>query len=170
MNFTQLNGVNIINDAKTIIDDFARKKDVVYIFTHVTTKLFVYIDMLHDNGVSDDIMFNLKICYNLRGLDLTYIPEERSGGEIKIRSMTELVERLDHKPCKIIVNNNKREELADVAQQLIYIGYPLNMVDIMLHSEAKDAEKTKRFMAKIDDISDYIDTAITNMDRLYSVW
>lgn len=170
MNFTQLNGVSIINDAKTIIDDFARKKDVVYVFTHATTKLFVYIDMLHDNGVSDDIMFNLKICYNLRGIDLTYISEDRSGSEIKICSITELIERLDHTPCKIIVNNDKREELADIAQQLIYIGYPLNMVDIMLHSEAKDAEKTKRFMAKINDISDSIDTAIINIDRLCFVW
>ena len=67
---------------------------------------------------------------------------------------------------KIVVNDDKRITLADVVQQLIYISYPLQKVNIMLKKEEKDAEKVKAFMEHIDELQKSVDNSINNTNNI----
>lgn len=168
MNYKFLNGNNIANDAKVIKNDFEQHMDIVYIFTKANTPLYSYIGSLEDNGVNNAIMFKLKICREIKGIDLSFL---RAGKEEqKLTSLSSLISLLDGTPCSVIVNDNDRGILADVSQQLIYIGYPLTAVNIMLRNEAKDAEKTQRFMKQINNISTAIDKAVTGIDKISAEW
>ncbi len=170
MEFIKLDGKNVKSDAERIRNIFnSGKKEMVYVLTASEFKLYAYIDALKENGIDDEIMFELKICYERRNLKLTFI-RGNSAFEKKISSITELLEKLNGVPSSIIVEDNDRGTLAEVAQQLVYIGYPLTSVNIMLRREAKDMQKTKRFMANIDEIAVSIDTAITNIDNLWNQW
>lgn len=168
MNYKFLNGNNIADDANVIKNDFEQHMDIVYIFTKSNTPLYSYIGSLEDNGVNNAIMFKLKICREIKGIDLSFL---RAGKEEqKLTSLSSLISLLDGTPCSVIVNDNDRGVLADVSQQLIYIGYPLTAVNIMLRKEAKDAEKTQRFMNQIDNISTAIDKAVTGIDKISAEW
>lgn len=168
MNYKFLNGINIAEDANTIKNDFEQHKDIVYILTKSNTLLYSYIGSLGDNGVNNAIMFKLKICREIKGIDLSFL---RTGKEEqKLTSLSSLLSLLDGTPCSVIVNDNDRGVLADVSQQLIYIGYPLTAVNIMLRKEAKDAEKTQRFMNQINNISTAIDKAVTGIDKISAEW
>lgn len=172
MEFTKLRGQSIKDDVEIIRSIFeSGKKEMVYVLTNPDpkTKLYAYIDALKDNGISNKIMFDLKICYERQNLQLSFIADN-SASEEKISSITELLGRLDGSPSSIIIDDNNRGTLAEVAQQLVFIGYPLVSVNIMLRKEAKDAQKTKRFMKKIDQISKSIDDAIMNIDDLLRKW
>lgn len=168
MNYKFLNGNNIADDANVIKNDFEQHMDIVYIFTKSNTPLYSYIGSLEDNGVNNAIMFKLKICREIKGIDLSFL---RAGKEEqKLTSLSSLISLLDGTPCSVIVNDNDRGVLADVSQQLIYIGYPLTAVNIMLRNEAKDAEKTQRFMNQINNISTAIDKAVTSIDKISAEW
>lgn len=167
MKYTILTGKDINNDVDIIRRDFDNNGDLNYALNSPGTKLWSYIDCLNQNGIDDDVMFRLKICHEIKGLDLSYIADD-SEKEEQITSFTALLDKLDGRNCRVIVNDNKRSTLASVAQQLIYMNYPLPMVNIMLRDEAKDAEKTKRFMKKIDNLSDAIDNTIFGMKGLYN--
>lgn len=168
MNYKFLNGNNIADDANVIKNDFEQHMDIVYIFTKSNTPLYSYIGSLEDNGVNNAIMFKLKICREIKGIDLSFL---RAGKEEqKLTSLSSLISLLDGTPCSVIVNDNDRGVLADVSQQLIYIGYPLTAVNIMLRKEAKDAEKTQRFMNQINNISTAIDKAVTGIDKISAEW
>ncbi len=168
MNYKFLNGNNIAEDANVIKNDFEQHMDIVYILTKSNTPLYSYIGCLEDNGVNNAIMFKLKICREIKGIDLSFL---RAGKEEqKLTSLSSLLSLLDGTPCSVIVNDNDRGVLADVSQQLIYIGYPLTAVNIMLRNEAKDAEKTQRFMNQINNISTAIDKAVTGIDKISAEW
>lgn len=168
MNYKFLNGNNIADDANVIKNDFEQHMDIVYIFTKSNTPLYSYIGSLEDNGINNAIMFKLKICREIKGIDLSFL---RAGKEEqKLTSLSSLISLLDGTPCSVIVNDNDRGVLADVSQQLIYIGYPLTAVNIMLRNEAKDAEKTQRFMNQINNISTAIDKAVTGIDKISAEW
>ena len=168
MNYKFLNGNNIADDANVIKNDFEQHMDIVYIFTKSNTPLYSYIGSLEDNGINNAIMFKLKICREIKGIDLSFL---RTGKEEqKLTSLSSLLSLLDGTPCNVIVNDNDRGVLADVSQQLIYIGYPLTAVNIMLRKEAKDAEKTQRVMNQINNISTAIDKAVTGIDKISAEW
>lgn len=168
MKYTFLNGKNVAADAEVIIRDHEQHNDNIYILTDSTTLLYAYIGALESNGVNNAIMFNLKICREMKGIDLSFV--HNGKGEQKVTSISALIGLLDGTPCSVIVNDNSRETLAEVSQQLIYVGYPLTSVNIMLRKEAKDAEKTQRFMTQINDISSAIDKAVIGIDKISAKW
>ncbi len=172
MNYTPLEGKNVSNDADIIINNYLNNNSNIYVLTHPSLKLFAYIDALNDaieENIRDNVMFDFKICYERRNIDVSLVADT-SGEEEKIKSMTSLISKLDGSPCKIIINNDDRATLADISQQLIFIGYPLTQVNIMLRKEEKDSDKTLRFMKNIDNISDSIDSAIANINALSDEW
>lgn len=172
MNYTPLEGKNVSNDADIIINNYSNNNSTIYVLTHPSLKLFAYIDALNDaikENIRDNVMFDFKICYERRNIDVSLVADN-SDEEEKINSMTSLISRLDGSPCKIIINNDDRAKLADISQQLIFIGYPLTQVNIMLRKEEKDSDKTLRFMKNIDNISDSIDSAIANINALSDEW
>lgn len=169
MKYIYLDGQNIIADAKKITKEMEADEKAVFIYTHKTTPLYAYIGMLAEDGkLAEEYQFKLKICYQKEGLDLTCC--QTAGGSKLVKkhaaSISRLVELLDGRNCQIIVNDNQRSTLAEVVQQLIYIGYPLTTAEVMLEKEAKDHDKAKRFMACIDGLDSRLNQALAELDEI----
>ena len=125
MKYVFLSGKKIQNDIGMIKAALEEDPEVVFIFTHPQMKLFSYIDHLQSNGLNNDFLYNFKICYEKQDIDITYIDKENPDG-CMLTSISELIELLNKKkPCKIVVNDEKRITLADIVQQMIFIGYPV---------------------------------------------
>lgn len=166
MKYVFLSGKKIQNDIGMIKAALEEDPEVVFVFTHPQIKLFAYIDSLRSNGLSNDYLYNFKICYEKQNINITYIDKNELNGR-NLSSISKLVEVLDKKtPCKIIVNDDDRTILADIVQQLIYLGYPVSSVNILLRSEAKDEEKIKRFMEKSNDLSVAVKQAMEQLQFL----
>ena len=81
--------------------------------------------------------------------------------------MSGLINELDGKTdCRIVVETDDRVQLAFIVQQLIYIDYPLETVDILLRKEEADADKTKRFMKNINELKEGNLKAIESLTSL----
>lgn len=166
MKYVFLSGKKIQNDIGMIKAALEEDPEVVFIFTHPQMKLFSYIDHLQSNGLSNDFLYNFKICYEKQDIDITYIDKENPDG-CMLTSISELIELLNRKkPCKIVVNDEKRITLADIVQQMIFIGYPVSSAHILLKSEEKDEEKIKRFLEKSSDLSVAIEHTIEQLQFL----
>lgn len=161
------------NSIKADIDEIKKEIDsdpgIVFVYSG-SLALYDYIDALYDKGAGLDAeyLYKFKVCYEKRDLSVSYSANggKRSG---EIASMSSLVNELDGKnPCKIIVENNDRVQLAFIVQQLIFIEYPLETVDILLRKEEKDAAKTKRFMKNVEELRDGCETALTRLNELKS--
>lgn len=160
MEYVSLDGIEISNDVGMIKAALEENPEVVFIFTHMETKLFAYIDCLGSEGTDDSYLRKLKICYGNQDIDITYIDKNHAPG-CKITSISSLVKILDKSTqCRIIVNNDSKSTLAYIVQQLIYIAYPLSSATILLKKEAEDEEKIKRFMDKTDALSLTIKQAV----------
>ena len=64
------------------------------------------------------------------------------------------------------METDDRVQLAFIVQQLIYIDYPLETVDILLRKEEADADKTKRFMKNINELKEGNLKAIASLTSL----
>ncbi len=166
MKYVFLSGKKIQNDIGMIIAALEEDPEVVFVFTHPQIKLFAYIDSLKSNGLSNDFLYNFKVCYEKQNLDLTYFDKKESEG-CNLSCISQLIEKLDKTiPCRIIVNHQERTVLADIVQQLIYIGYPVSSVNILMKSEAKDEERIKRFMDKSNDLSFAVSQSVEQLEFL----
>lgn len=166
MKYIFLHGDCLSDDIGMIKTALEEEPEAVFVFTHPQTKLFAYIENLRNEGLKNDYLYNLKICYEKQDIHITYIDKKHPAG-CDILSISKLIETLDKKtPCKLIVNDDKRTTLADIVQQLIYIGYPVANVNILLKSEAKDEEKVKRFMERIGDLSLTVKQAVVRINLL----
>lgn len=159
------------NSIKQDIDEIKREIDddpgVVFVYSGTQT-LYDYIDALYDkgNGLDDEYLYKFKVCYEKKNLKVSY--SARNGKRSReIISMSSLVNELDGKSsCKIVVESNDRIQLAFIVQQLIFIEYPLEKVNILLRKEEKDADKTKRFMKNVNELLCGCETAITRLNEL----
>ncbi|MDE7243844.1 MAG: dynamin family protein, partial [Oscillospiraceae bacterium] len=139
--------------------------------------LYNYIDKLNNkgNGLDDEYLYQFKVCYEYRDrdqpdrpLEMSYSSSEKKAG-VKVLSMKELIGELDGKSsCRIVIESNDRIQLAFVVQQLIYIEYPLETVDILLRREEGDAAKTKRFMENVDELLSGCEKAICGLEEMRS--
>lgn len=167
MNYIKLNGANVQSDITTIKSNIDRN---VFVFIGHET-IYDYIEKLNssnyaDQRLSNEELYKFKVCYEKTGLDITLIIAHKS--DIKISCMSDLINLLDiEKTCRIIINNDSRTDFAFVVQQLIYIGYPLSTVDILLRKDEKDADKTKRFMENVNQLHNDCLSAISKLEDLY---
>jgi len=153
MEYVSLDGNELSNDVGMIEAALEENPEAVFIFTHTETKLFAYIDCLVNEGLDNHYLYKLKICYENQGINITYTDENHLQG-CNITSISQLVKILDKNiPCRIIVNDDRRNTLANIVQQLVYIAYPVSSVDILLKSEADNEDKIQRFTEKIDGLS-----------------
>lgn len=161
------------NSIKQDIDEIKREIDddpsVVFVYSGVQT-LYDYIDALYDKsrGLDAEYLYKFKVCYEKKDLRVSY--SARGGKRNRdIISMSSLVNELDGKSsCKIVVESDDRVELAFIVQQLIFIEYPLERIDILLRKEEKDADKTKRFMKNVNELLEGCETAISRLKALRS--
>lgn len=142
---------NIDEDKQKIIENI---KDSFFV-VDTDTYLYQYIELL---GLSDKNMQKLKICKEIKNLDVEFRSEYSKE---KINSMSELLGVIDMSvPCLIVVmgdnttdEDKKRKvniQLSDIIQQFMYINLPLDIIQVMTEKEAYDIEKIKKFEANIN--------------------
>lgn len=140
-----LNGKNIKSDISLILETIKNNSDLDTIFVFEGNinggyPMYDYIDFLANGGIDDETICKLKICYEKTGLKLSV--NQENGKSQKLDSMGKLIDFLDKENnTRIVVDNDSREDLAFIVQQLIYIQYPLEKIDILLRKEEQDAEK-----------------------------
>ena len=164
MKYKELFGNSIKDDIDEIKKEIDEDQSIVFVYSGAGT-LYDYIDALYDKGrgLDAEYLYKFKVCYEKKDLLVSY--SARNGKRSReIISMSSLVNELDGKnPCKIVVENDDRVQLAFIVQQLIFIEYPLEKVDILLRKEEKDADKTKRFMEKVNELLDGCENAIARL-------
>ena len=164
MKYKELFGNSIKDDIDEIKKEIDEEPSIVFVYSGAGT-LYDYIDALYDKGrgLDAEYLYKFKVCYEKKDLLVSY--SARNGKRSReIISMSSLVNELDGKnPCKIVVENDDRVQLAFIVQQLIFIEYPLEKVDILLRKEEKDADKTKRFMEKVNELLDCCENAIARL-------
>lgn len=167
MKYKELFGNNIKADIDEIKREIDGDSSIVFVYSG-EQMLYDYINALYDNGkgLNTEYLYKFKICYEKTDLEVSYSAKDgkRSG---KISSMSSLINELDGKnSCKIVVETNDRVQLAFIVQQLIFIEYPLEKVDIILQKEEKDAAKTKRFMEEVDKLLEDCEKTLGRLDEL----
>ena len=164
MKYKELFGNSIKDDIDEIKKEIDENQSIVFVYSGAGT-LYDYIDALYDKGrgLDAEYLYKFKVCYEKKDLLVSY--SARNGKRSReIISMSSLVNELDGKnSCKIVVENDDRVQLAFIVQQLIFIEYPLEKVDILLRKEEKDADKTKRFMEKVNELLDCCENAIARL-------
>ena len=147
MKYELINGKNIINEIALIKKTLDETSDTVFIYTG-GDRICYYIDSLtedEDNVLGEDYLYKFKICYEKKDLNLSVTIK---GNTKKVISISELIGLLDKDtPVRIVIENDSREELAFVVQQLIYIQYPLGEknINVLLKKEESEADKLNRF-------------------------
>ena len=172
MKYVELNGNNIPNDINKIRNEFSSETPCVFVYNASGT-LHDYIEDLYKNGLNTEELYKFKICYEKKDLNVSheasYINEEQKNIKkvSSINRISSLINILDpEKECRIVVDNNKRSDLTFIVQQLIFINYPLEKVDILLRKEEKDANRTKRFMNYVKDLKSGCKKAIEKLKEL----
>lgn len=168
MKYILLDGKDIRQDAVTIEKEMQKDENIIFIYTNEKTALYAYIDRLDQEGeLPEENQLKLKICYERKGLNLTWQKQGKNGSEQQeIKSISQLIGKLDNSTCHVVVNDDKRSTLAEVVQQLIYIGYPLAKAEIMLRKEEKDYERAERFMKNIDTLDQQLGEALTQLGEI----
>ncbi|WP_406037776.1 dynamin family protein [Succinimonas sp.] len=174
MKCVEVDGKNVSSDIELINGKLEENSGVVFIYTGTGT-IYDYIHALYDDGhgLNDEALYKFKVCYANDKLNITVITHDGNGRvcPLNIASMKQLLEKLDGKTaCRIVVNSDKREELAFIVQQLIYIQYPLEQekFEILLRQEEIDADKIKRFKQRVDDLTDKCAESVDRLDKLFS--
>lgn len=166
MKYSELFGEDIQADIAAIKRELDEDAGTVFVYSGPGT-LYDYITDLNDRGrgLDDEYLYRFRVCYEKKDLYVSYY-SDRANGKL-IGSMSELAGELDgESPCRIVVEADDRSELADIVQQLIYLGYPLETVDILLRREEEDADKAKRFMNRVGELMNDCDAAVLALTEL----
>lgn len=153
MDYVKLKGRNIRTDAERIRNGLKRDGEMVFLYCAADT-LYDYIQALCDEGkLDDETLYQLKFCYSTETLNVSFLVQEAEQWTFKrhIASIADLIRELDGKtPCRIVVNTDSRKDLSFIAQQLIFIRYPLELADVLLSREAREMEKESLFWQRAD--------------------
>ncbi|MBR3300881.1 MAG: hypothetical protein IKI68_05280, partial [Clostridia bacterium] len=165
MQYIELFGQSISREAEEIKRAVDADVNVVFIYSG-QQMLYDYIDDLNKTGLDSGYLYKFKVCYEKKDLRISYFSQDGKSCQA-ISSMSSLINELDGRTaCKIVVENNDRVQLAFIVQQLIFIEYPLDKVDILIRREERDAEKTKRFMRNVDVLLENCESAIARLLKL----
>lgn len=140
----------------------------VYVLDNRDTLLYQYLDYLYDEcGLPVKILYRMHICKQQEFVygSVTLI---QHGVERRPGSVAELLDMLgEGEKANIVIETDDRVLLANILQQLIYIDYPITRIDMKLRKEYKDAEKTKRFMDRLDSLQVAAKKAVDLINELY---
>ncbi len=172
MQYILLPDENIQNEINLIKSSIDNNKDIVFVYTG-KKRLYDYINLLSDDdydGLDNEYLYKLKICYERVGLELllyknTIKNEEKC--EKNINSLSGLVKELElGYSYFVIVKNNNYDELIFIIQQLIFLNFPLDKIQVKL---AKDVEKeSDNVVAKVNNsekLTHIIDSIIKKLDN-----
>lgn len=143
------------NNRKSIEEVFLFDPSNKYKYLHE------YIDKLN---LEDSALFKFKVCYEIKGLKVTY---HKDGISTPCSKMSELVQLID-KTIKqdVIIENDNRTDLSNIVQQLIYLSVPLDNVRVMTRREINDADKINRFNQNSNELLQEVNYAYENIQRL----
>ena len=150
MKYIELSGSSIKEDIQGIKRAIDENSDIIFIYSGTDT-LYDYITALNNKGKGLDAayLYKFKICYENKNLKISYSKKNEYRKEIT--SISGLINELDGTSnCRIVIETNDRVQLAFIVQQLIFLEYPLDKIDILLRKEEHDADKTKRFMKNVE--------------------
>ena len=153
-------------DKKKIEDTW--QNNPVYVLDNEKTYLHQYLDYLYDEcKLKVKILYRMHICKQQK-FDSGSVTLILRGEQHRPKSMVELLGMLDKgEACSIVIETDDRVLLANILQQLIYIDYPTTLVNMKLRKEYKDAEKTKRFMDRLDELQTFAEKAANLIRELY---
>ena len=166
MKYIELSGSSIKEDIQGIKHAIDENSDIIFIYSGTDT-LYDYITALNNKGKGLDAayLYKFKICYENKNLKISY--SKKSEYRKEITSISGLINELDGTSnCRIIIETNDRVQLAFIVQQLIFLEYPLDKIDILLRKEERDADKTKRFMKNVDKLMIDCNNSIQQLIRL----
>lgn len=148
---------------KAIIEN-SINEDPIYILDSKEHEPGAYLEFLHDFfRLKNRIIMRMRICQELKFKDQVLLYKENSEGELtesKPASLSELLAEMGpEEKCRIIIVNDDRGILADITQQLAYINYPLENVEIQLDREADDAVRTGMFIENLECLADSLHSA-----------
>lgn len=170
MKYIELDGKDIQQDIKLIQEKSKEDSSIVFVYSGEGT-LYDYIRFLNDGnrGLKNDDLYIFKLCYEKKDLDITYkaIKDGETTRSRKINSMSSLINELDGQmKCRIVVNTDERSDLAFIVQQLIFLQYPLENIDILLKKEVHDASKVNRFMQRVNQLFETFENAVERLTAL----
>lgn len=154
------------------------KSDPWFVLDNRDLTLDEYLTNLHEQyELKNKDLTRLKICRNITwGQDNitvidVYDVEKRPTDMIDLLKEfpdgTRGADIPEDKPlASIIIENNERKLLANIAQQFIYLAYPLAEIDIRRRKEFRDAESVRRLMQNIDSLAQTADEAINNISMI----
>lgn len=153
-----LKGLDLIAD-KDCITEYKRDAEAVFVLDS-PKPLFEYIDELK---LKDSVSYKLKICKELKGINADY---EVKGKCRHFTTFSQLIEMIDISSVSYVTVNGDlslkrksdadeikkkvRIQLSEIVQQLIYIGIPLDKVQVMTESEKKNLERVRNFESNIN--------------------
>ena len=148
-------------------EDFEKEKaiiensindDPVYVLDSKEHEPGAYLEFLHDFfRLKNRIIMRMRICQELKFKDQVLLIKDNAEEvkEIQPASLSELLaQMLPEEKCRIIIVNDDRGILAEITQQLAYINYPLENVEIQLDREADDAVRTSMFIENLECLAD----------------
>ena len=140
-------GIDMLGEKQRIEDEINFGNNPIFVLKADGGKLSSYIDWMYDEGgLSNKLINRFMLCKYIEFTNLVTLVVQKNGS-YRPGNISELISiLLKFNNVCIVIENNDRTLLADILQQLIYIEYPINKVDIKLRKEFKDAEKTQRFM------------------------
>lgn len=120
--------------------DFIRTNiglDPWFVLNNPHIALHEYLTGLHEDfGLENTVLSRLKICRNLVFKKRSVCFQQPLSGHDYPEDMVDLLKllRVSGRP-QIIIENNNKTLLADIAQQLLYLNYPLNRLYLRLRYE-----------------------------------
>ena len=163
-----LSGENLAEEKQRIEEEIKSGKKPIFILKMENGgKISNYIDNMYDeHGLSNKILTKFMLCKYIDFKNLVTLVA-RGNGDYRPQNIEELISiLLKFTDVSIVIENDNRTLLADILQQLIYIEYPIDKIDIKLRKEFKDAEKTKKFMNKVKELREYTIQALGRLNEL----
>lgn len=152
MNIIHLKGLNIDEDKNLIFEKYKNENTVFVLDNEMP--LCEYLEHLE---LSDAISYQIKICKEIKNIDVDYKTKKTTN---RFTLFSQILEALDLSHVTYITVNGdlvddvqKKAEvrivLSDIVQQLIYLGLPLDLVQVMTEYEYKNNDKVKKFEQNI---------------------
>ena len=163
-----LTGSDLEQDKQMLSD--IKDANAIFVLTG-PQPLYQYIEELR---INNRLSYQKRICKELTGLDVDYT---LGDSVTHVSCFSELLEALDASCVSYVMvkgdttgdeerNAAVRTQLSDIVQQIIYLGLPLEKIQVVTEREFQDIQKVMRFEAGITELQDMVKEA---QEKLQSV-
>ena len=141
--------VKVVNNLKELYNAVEELGTDVYYLTSPKNSIRKFIE---DSGFENKILLNLKLAYNIL-FDGFLI---KDNNEIKVTSIKDVLEKIEKKDLEKIELIVKKDKLADVIQQFMYLNLHINVMEEQERKMFKIKQNFDKNKAKlIDALKDF---------------